>query len=158
MTTDNLISLKDDMIAFIEGHGMKRLPGYVTEDVPAVLWEDVENPESWKDFVEMAKHAGTLFVTMSEVKLERDEMEELMERASEINFPDEEANEMMEAQMLLKHAGKVGYVQLGFVHQGVMFLHETTTEWYEHYQELVESIEAFQQIVIEDAEGDDEQL
>ena len=137
---------------------MKRLPGYVTEDVPAVLWEDVENPESWKDFVEMAKHAGTLFVTMSEVKLERDEMEELMERASEINFPDEEANEMMEAQMLLKHAGKVGYVQLGFVHQGVMFLHETTTEWYEHYQELVESIEAFQQIVIEDAEGDDEQL
>ena len=144
MTTDNLISLKDDMIAFIEGHGMKRLPGYVTEDVPAVLWEDVENPESWKDFVEMAKHAGTLFVTMSEVKLERDEMEELMERASEINFPDEEANEMMEAQMLLKHAGKVGYVQLGFVHQGVMFLHETTTEWYEHYQELVESIEAFQ--------------
>ncbi len=158
MTTDNLISLKDDMVAFIEGHGMKRLPGYVTEDVPAVLWEDAENPDSWKDFVEMAKHAGALFVTMSEVKLERDEMEELMERASEINFPDDEANEMMEAQMLMKHAGKVGYVQLGFVHQGVMFLHETTTEWYEHYQELVENIEAFQQIVIEDGAGDDEEL
>ena len=154
MTTDNLISLKDDMVAFIEGHGMKRLPGYVTEDVPAVLWEDAENPDSWKDFVEMAKHAGALFVTMSEVKLERDEMEELMERASEINFPDDEANEMMEAQMLMKHAGKVGYVQLGFVHQGVMFLHETTTEWYEHYQELVENIEAFQQIVIEDGAVD----
>ncbi len=137
---------------------MKRLPGYVTEDVPAVLWEDAENPDSWKDFVEMAKHAGALFVTMSEVKLERDEMEELMERASEINFPDDEANEMMEAQMLMKHAGKVGYVQLGFVHQGVMFLHETTTEWYEHYQELVENIEAFQQIVIEDGAGDDEEL
>ena len=158
MTTDNLISLKDDMVAFIEGHGMKRLPGYVTEDVQAVLWEDAENPDSWKDFVEMAKHAGALFVTMSEVKLERDEMEDLMEHASEINFPDEEANEMLEAQMLMKHAGKVGYIQLGFVHQGVVFLHETTTEWYEHYQELVESIEAFQQIVIEDAEGDDEEL
>ena len=146
------------MVAFIEGHGMKRLPGYVTEDVQAVLWEDAENPDSWKDFVEMAKHAGALFVTMSEVKLERDEMEDLMEHASEINFPDEEANEMLEAQMLMKHAGKVGYIQLGFVHQGVVFLHETTTEWYEHYQELVESIEAFQQIVIEDAEGDDEEL
>ena len=156
MTTDNLISLKDDMVAFIEGHGMKRLPGYVTEDVQAVLWEDAENPDSWKDFVEMAKHAGALFVTMSEVKLERDEMEDLMEHASEINFPDEEANEMLEAQMLMKHAGKVGYIQLGFVHQGVVFLHETTTEWYEHYQELVESIEAFQQIVIDDE--DDEEL
>ncbi len=156
MTTDNLILLKDDMIAFIEGHGMKRLPGYVTEDVQAVLWEDVENPESWKDFVEMAKHAGALFVTMSEVTMEREELEELMERAGEIHFPDEEANETVEAQMLLKHAGKVGYIQLGFVHQGVVFLHETTTEWYAHYQELVESIEAFQQIVIDDE--DDEEL
>ena len=159
MTTDNLIALKDDMIAFIEGHGMKRLPGYVTEDVQAVLWEDVENPDSWKDFVEMAKHSGAVFVTMSEVTLDREGLEELMEQAQEINFPDEEANEMIEAQMLLKHAGKVGYIQLGFVHQGVVFLHETTTEWYEHYQELVESVEAIQEILIDDdADGDDEEL
>ena len=158
MTTENLISLKDDMIAFIEGHGMKRLPGYVTEDVQAVLWEDAENAESWKDFVEMAKHAGALFVTMSEVTLEREELEELMEQVGEINFPDEEANELMEAQMLMKHAGKVGYIQLGFVHQGVVFLHETTTEWYEHYQELIENVEAFQQILIDDGDEDEDEL
>jgi hypothetical protein len=158
MTTENLVSLKDDMIAFIEGHGMKRLPGYVTEDVPAVLWEDAENADSWKDFVEMAKHAGAVFVTMSEVALEREELEELMEQVSEINFPDEEANELMEAQMLMKHAGKVGYVQLGFVHQGVVFLHETTTEWYEHYQELIENVEAFQQILIDDGDEDENEL
>jgi len=34
MSSDNLLSLKDDMVAFIEGHGMHRLPGYVTEDIP----------------------------------------------------------------------------------------------------------------------------
>ncbi len=158
MTTENLVSLKDDMIAFIEGHGMKRLPGYVTEDVQAVLWEDADNAESWKDFVEMAKHAGALFVTMSEVALERAELEELMEEVSEINFPDEEANELMEAQMLMKHAGQVGYIQLGFVHQGVVFLHETTTEWYEHYQELIENVEAFQQILIDDDDEDEDEL
>ena len=39
METDNLVALKDDMVAFIEGHGMRRLPGYVTEDIPAILWE-----------------------------------------------------------------------------------------------------------------------
>ncbi len=158
MTTENLVSLKDDMIAFIEGHGMKRLPGYVTEDVQAVLWEDADNADSWKDFVEMAKHAGALFVTMSEVALDRAELEELMEQVSEINFPDEEANELMEAQMLMKHAGKVGYIQLGFVHQGVVFLHETTTEWYEHYQELIENVEAFQQILIDDDDEDEDEL
>ena len=65
---------------------------------------------------------------------------------------------MIEAQMLLKHAGKVGYIQLGFVHQGVVFLHETTTEWYEHYQELIENVEAFQQILIDDDDEDEDEL
>ena len=32
--TDNLISLKDDMVAFIAGHGMRRVHVYVTEEVP----------------------------------------------------------------------------------------------------------------------------
>ena len=37
METDNLVALKDDMVAFIEGHGLRRLPGFVTEDIPAIL-------------------------------------------------------------------------------------------------------------------------
>ncbi len=152
METDNLISLKDDMVAFIEGHGLRRLPGYVTEDIPAVLWEDEDNPDSWKDFVEMAKHAGAMFVTISEVKLDRAELEGLVEEASDMNFPDDEATELVEAQWLMKYAGKVGYLQLGFVHQGVVFLHETTTEWYERYQELVENIDGLNDIIIEDPE------
>lgn len=152
METDNLISLKDDMVAFIEGHGLRRLPGYVTEDIPAVIWEDEDNPDSWKDFVEMAKHAGAMFVTISEVKLDRAELEGLVEEASDMNFPDDEATELVEAQWLMKYAGKVGYLQLGFVHQGVVFLHETTTEWYERYQELVENIDGLNDIIIEDPE------
>jgi hypothetical protein len=157
METDNLVLLKDDMVAFIEGHGMRRLPGYVTEDIPAILWENEDNPDSWKDFVEMAKHAGALFITISEVKLDREELDELVEEASELNYPDEEATELVEAQWLLKYADKVGYIQLGFVHQGIVFLHETTTEWYERYQELLEGIEAFGDIVIDDPDGDTEE-
>jgi hypothetical protein len=158
METDNLLSLKDDMVAFIEGHGLRRLPGYVTEDIPAILWEGEGNPDSWKDFVEMAKHAGAVFVTISEVKLDRDELNALVEEASEMNFPDEEAAELVEAQWLLKYADKVGYLQLGFVHQGVVFLHETTTEWYERYQELLENIDGLNDIILDDSNGENEEL
>jgi len=158
MEIDNLLSLKDDMVAFIEGHGLRRLTGYVTEDIPAVLWEDEENPDSWKDFVEMAKYAGAVFVTVSEVKLDRKEMEALVEEASDMNFPDDEASELVEAQWLLKYAGKIGYLQLGFVHQGVVFLHETTTEWYERYQELLENIDGMNDIIIDDPDGENEEL
>ena len=158
METDNLVGLKDDMVAFIEGNGLRRLPGYVTEDIPAILWEGEGNPDSWKDFVEMAKHAGALFVTISEVKLDREELNILVEEASEMNFPDEEAAELVEAQWLLKYADKVGYLQLGFVHQGVVFLHETTTEWYERYQELLENIDSLNEIIMDDPDGEDEEL
>jgi len=140
MSTDNLIALKDDMVAFIEGHGMKRLPGYITEETPSVVWEDMDNPDSWKDFVEMAKHVGAPFVTYSEVVLHADELDALVEETGEMNFPDEEATEMVEAKWLGKYAGMVGYIQLGFVYQGMAFLHETTTEWYERFQTLLEDI------------------
>src|SRR3974390_3478686 len=158
MNKDNLLSLKDDMVAFIEGHGMRRLPGYVTEDIPAILWEDHGKPDAWKDFVEMAKHVGAPFVTFSEMKLEREELDSLIEQAGEMNFPDEEATELVEAQWLRKYAGMVGYIQLGFVYQGMAFLHETTTEWYERFQSLLEDIENFHDIVIDDHdhEHDDE--
>jgi hypothetical protein len=68
MQPDNLISLKDDMIAFIAGHGMRRFNGYITEEVPTVIFEE-ENSDGWKDFVEHAKEAGAPFITMSEVTL-----------------------------------------------------------------------------------------
>ncbi|HVC45635.1 MAG TPA: hypothetical protein VND90_00175 [Terracidiphilus sp.] len=158
MSTDNLHSLKDDMVAFIEGHGMRRLPGYVTEDIPSIVWEDKANPDAWKDFVEMATHVGAPFLTFSEMTLEHEELDVLVEEAGEMNFPDEEGAELVEAQLLRKYAGKVGYIQLGFVHQGIAFLHETTTEWYERFQSLLEDVDSFHDIVIDDHEhGHDEE-
>jgi hypothetical protein len=159
MSKDNLLALKDDMVAFIEGHGMRRLPGFITEDISSVLWDSKDNPEAWKDFVEMAKHVGAPFVTFSEVSLERDELDALIEEANEMNFPDEEAGELVEAQWLRKYVGMLGYIQLGFVYQGIVFLHETTTEWYERFQSLLEDIESFHEIVIDDTHdaGDEDE-
>jgi hypothetical protein len=105
----------------------------------------------------MAKHVGAPFVTFSEMTMEREELDALIEEAGEMNFPDEEATELVEAKWLRKYSGMLGYIQLGFVYQGLVFLHETTTEWYERFQTLLEDIEAFQDIVIDDAHPQDEE-
>ncbi|MBW4026868.1 hypothetical protein [Acidipila rosea] len=157
MRQDNLHSIKDDMVAFTEGHGLKRLPGFVGEEVPSVLWDDDNNPDSWKDFVEMAKAAGAPFVTMSEIVLEKEDLELLIEELSDMSFGEDDPDEIEQAQSLVQHVGKVGFLQLGFAHQGVMYLHETSTEWYEHYQQMLESIEDFSDIVLEQQDGDDEE-
>jgi len=150
MQPDTLHSLKDDMVAFIEGHGMRRLPGFVTEDVPSVLWEDDENPDSWKDFVEMAKAASAPFLTMSDITLEKSDVEMLLDDLRDLNFPDAESNDLEEAEYLVNYVGKTGFLQLGFAHQGVMFLHESATEWYERYQQLLETAEDFGSIVLDE--------
>jgi hypothetical protein len=155
MIQTSLLSLKDDMVAFIEGHGLRRVPAYVgSEDVPTVLWDDEENVDSWKDFVETAKAAGAPFLTMSEIRLEKSDLELLIEELNEASFPDPEAPELDEAQSLATYVGKVGFIQLGFAHQGVFFLHESTTPWYKRYQNLLDSLD-FGDIAYGGADEDD---
>jgi hypothetical protein len=154
MQPDNLISLKDDMVAFIAGHGMRRLNGYVTEDVPTVLFEE-ENSDGWKDFVELAKAAGAPFVTMSEVVLEKSDIAVLLEQLRDQPFPDDDGQELDDAEYLINHVGKVGYLQLGFAHQGVMFLFEVATDWYDSFQNLMEMATDLGGIVVDDRESDE---
>ena len=153
MQPDNLNSLKDDMVAFIAGHGMRRLPAYVTEEVPTVVFEE-ETPDSWKDFVEHAKASGALFITMSEVTLEKADIAVLLEQIRDQSFPDDAAPEIEDAEYLVGHVGKVGYLQLGFAHQGVMFVFETATDWYDSFQSLMETVAELGGIVVDDREED----
>jgi hypothetical protein len=154
MQPDNLISLKDDMVAFIAGHGMRRLNGFVSEEVPSVIFEE-ENPDGWKDFVEHAKAAGAPFVTMSEVILEKSDIAILLEQLREQAFPGDDSAEIDDAERLVNHVGKVGYLQLGFAHQGVMFLFETATDWYDRFQTLIETVSDLGGIIVDDRDSDD---
>ena len=154
MQPDNLISLKDDMVAFIAGHGMRRLNAFVPEDVPTVIFEN-EHSDSWKDFVEHAKAAGAPFVTMSEVVLEKSDVAILLDQIRDQTFPDDAAEEIEDAEYLVRHVGKVGYLQLGFAHQGVMFIFEIATDWYDSFQDLMETVSELGGIVVDDHESDE---
>ena len=154
MHPDNLISLKDDMVAFIAGHGMLRMNGYVSDEVPTVLFEE-ENPDGWKDFVELAKAAGAPFVTMSEAVLEKSDIAALIEQIRDQVYPDDESPEIDDAERLLRHVGKIGYLQLGFAHQGIMFLFEVATDWYDSFQDLMETVTDLGGIVVDDHEKDE---
>ncbi|SEF64722.1 hypothetical protein SAMN05421819_0691 [Bryocella elongata] len=153
MKFDDLSTLRDDMVAFIAGHGLRRMKAYVPEDVPTVIFEE-DDVDSWKDFVEDAKAAAVPFVTMSEVLLEPEDVSTLLAQIKDQNFPDGDAAELEEARELLQHVGKIGYLQLGFSHGGVIFLYETATEWYDLFQELMESMTELGSIIVDDHEDE----
>jgi len=152
---DDLATLKDDMIAFIEGHGMRRFPGFVDyEDVQTVTFKSDDNPDGWKDFVELAKAAGAPFLTMDSWRLEREELDAMIERLSNAEFSNDE--DVEESRWLRTYIGKTGFVQLGFAHQGVMMVYEASTPWYDRYQNILEMAEDFAGLRIDEPEQDDE--
>jgi len=117
MTPDDLSGLKDDMIAFIEGHGLRRFHGYVDYDeVQAIMWKTGDNTDGWKDFVELAKSSGVPFLTMDSWTLKRDELEELIQRLSNAEYTNDE--DLEDARWLRTYVGKTGFVQLGWAYQG----------------------------------------
>jgi hypothetical protein len=151
----DLHTLKDDMIAFVEGHGMRRFNAYVSDDVPNVPWTvDEDHPDAWKDFVELAKASGVNFVTMNHVDLEKEDVDLLLNRLQEIEYMNEE--DLEEARWLRNFIGKVGLVQIGFPCQGVVFLYEVSTDWYETFQRLENTADDYDGILIDDTDEDEE--
>lgn len=132
ITTDDLHSMKDDMVAFIAGHGLRRFSGYVREDIPSVRWDSDDTSEGWKDFIELAKECGCTFVTMNDVVLEASDVDTVIEELRTADYRDE--NFINEAEWLRGFVGKTGFVQIGFAYQGIMFLYETSTQWYDRYE------------------------
>ena len=152
---DDLTGLKDDMVAFIEGHGMHRFHGYVDyEEVQSVMWDSNNNPEAWKDFVELAKASAAPFLTMHAWVLKKEDLEDLLRRLTNAEYTNDE--DLEDARWLRTYVGKTGFVQLGWPHQGTMFLYETSAEWYERYQRLLELSEDFGGITIDEPDQDDE--
>jgi len=147
--SDDLHSTRDDMNAFIFGHGLKQFRGYVEGEVPSVLWEEEsDNPDSWKDFVELAQASGAKFLTVHDEVLTREDLDYLIEQLRNTNYPSEE--DVEDARWLRAHVGKTGFVQLGFPHHGAMFLFELSTEWYDRYQHLIELAEDIGGIMLGD--------
>ena len=90
---------------------------------------------------------------MNAVELEKEELDFLIERLRNANYPNDE--DIEEALWLRTYEGKCGFIQIGWPHQGVMFLYEDATEWYERYQRLMEVAEDFGGIVFDEPDQED---
>ena len=75
-------------------------------------------------------------------------------RMEEGEYTNEE--DLEDARWLRTYVGKTGFVQLGWAYQGCIFLYETGTEWYEHYQRLHEISQDFGGLAIDESDQEDE--
>ena len=128
---------------------MKRFPGYVDSDqVQVVMWKIAEGyPDGWKDFVELAKATGASFLTMDAWTLQREELDDLVERLRNAHYTNDD--DIEESRWLRAYLSRTGFIQLGWAYQGSVFVYEVSTDWYDRYQRLVELAEDFGSIAID---------
>ena len=91
---------------------------------------------------------------MSEVVLEKADVAILLDQLRDETFPDA-PEEIDDAEYLVNHVGKIGYLQLGFAHQGIMFIFEVATDWYDSFQNLMETVSDLGGIVVDNRESDE---
>ena len=72
-----------------------------------------------------------------------------------VDEEDNDSDDLDDARWLRTYIGKTGFLQLGFAHQGTLFLYEISTEWHERYQRVLETAEAIGGLLIEDDDDDE---
>jgi hypothetical protein len=155
MIFEDLSGIHDDMQAFTQGLGLRRFHGYIPDEMPSVLWDSEDVHESWKDFLELARASGAPFVTMNTMQLEGDDVDLLLAELRRSSLSRED--DLETARLLRAQVGRTGFIQLGFPYQGLMFLCELSTEWYEGYRALQEMADDLGGIMIDgSADGSEE--
>jgi hypothetical protein len=151
---DDLSGIQDDVQAFTQGLGLRRFHGYIPEEMPSVMWEGDDVHESWKDFLELARASGAPFITLNAVQLESDDVDLLLSELRRSNLSHDE--DLETARGLRSQVGRTGFIQLGFPYQGVMFICEIATEWYENYKALQEMADDLGGIMMDGSAGSGE--
>jgi len=131
----DLSRLYDEIRESAAQHGLLTFPGYAGEDLPAVWWQG--DPEDWFGFLMIAKTEGVRTVYVGRAMLDEEDLQELAEWVEEKTGPGSTNGDRARLKEFERYIGWVGEVRLGWIRDGVAFLLQQRTEWYQDFLELM---------------------
>jgi hypothetical protein len=135
----DLSRLYDEIVAAAARQGLLTFPGYVGEELPAVWWQG--DPNDWPEFLHIAKVEGVRTVFVGRAILEQEDLQDLAEWVDERTGPGPSNGDRARLKEFERYIGATGEVRLGWVREGVAFLLQQRTDWYEAFLELTDEIE-----------------
>jgi hypothetical protein len=137
--TTDLSKLYEDIREAAVQQGLLTFPGYVGEDLPTVWWQG--DPDDWFGFLMIAKAEGVRTVYVGRAILEEEDLQELAEWVEEKTGPGSTNGDRARLKEFERYIGYVGEIRLGWIKDGVAFLLQQQTEWYQDYLELMAETE-----------------
>lgn len=135
----DLSGLYDEIRGAAAQQELLTFPGYVGEELPAVWWQG--DPEDWLGFLMIAKAEGVRTVYLGRAILEEEDLQELAEWVEEKSGPGSTNGDRARLKEFERYIGWTGEIRLGWIKEGVAFLLQQRTEWYEDFLELMAETE-----------------
>jgi hypothetical protein len=134
----DLSQLYDEMVAAADRQSLLIFPGYVSDDLPAVWWQG--DADNWPDFVGIAKAEGARTLFVGRAVLEEEDLRDLAEWVEE-RAGGSSNGDRARLKEFERYIGSTGEVRLGWIKDGVAYVLQHRTEWYEDFLDLMEEVE-----------------
>ncbi len=135
----DLSRLWDEIREAAAQQGLLTFPGYVGEELPTVWWQG--DPNDWFGFLMIAKAEGVRTLFLGRAGLAEEDLQELAEWVEEKTGPGSTNGDRARLKEFERYIGSTGEIRLGWMKDGVAFLLQHRTEWYEDFLELMAEVE-----------------
>jgi hypothetical protein len=135
----DLSRLYDEIRETAVEQGLLMFPGYVGEDLPAVWWQG--DADDWLGFLRIAKAEGARTVYVGRAVLEEEDLQGLADLVEEKAGPGSTNGDRARLKEFERYIGCTGEVRLGWIRDGIAFLLQQRTEWYQDFLELMAEVE-----------------
>lgn len=135
----DLTRLYEEITEAAVQQGLLTFPGYVGEDLPSVWWQG--DPGDWYGFLMIAKAEGARTIFLGRGVLEAEDLQGLAEWVEEKAGPGSTNGDRARLKEFERYIGCTGEIRLGWIKEGVAFVLQQRTEWYEEFLELMAETE-----------------
>ena len=129
----------DDIVAAASRQGLLVFPGYLGDDLPTIWWQG--DPEEWPDFLGIAKAEGQRTLFVGRTILHAEDLQELAEWVEERAGAGSTNGNRARLKEFERYIGLTGEVRIGWIKDGVAYLLQHRTEWYEDFLDLMDEVQ-----------------
>jgi hypothetical protein len=119
--------------------GLLTFPGWVGEELPTVWWQG--DSDDWLGFLLVAKAEGARTILVGRAVLEEEDLQELAEWVEERSGPGSTNGDRARIKEFERYIGWTGEIRVGWIKDGVAFLLQQRTEWYDEFLDLMAEAE-----------------
>jgi hypothetical protein len=131
----DLSGLYEEIKATAAQQGLLVFPGYIGEELPTVWWQG--DLDDWLGLLMIAKAEGARTIFLGRAVLAAEDLQDLAEWVEENAGPGSTNGDRARLKEFERFIGSTGEVRLAYIKDGIAFLLQHRTEWYDEFLSLM---------------------